>query len=81
MDYSSSHVVISDQYLVMLRQKALDKRVANKIREQKAKEKKKILRQVDHTRTPRKRASQKNVEKENRARFNNTWSAIVVRLW
>jgi hypothetical protein len=32
MDYSSSHVATSNQYLVMLKQKALDKIVADKIK-------------------------------------------------
>jgi hypothetical protein len=38
VDYSSSHLVTLDQYLAMLRQKALDKEVINKIKEQKTKE-------------------------------------------
>ncbi len=51
MDYSSSHVVTSDQYLIVLKQKALDKRVANKIKEQKAKEREKISKWVENTLT------------------------------
>jgi len=33
MDYSNSHVVTSNQYLIVLKQKALDKEVVDKIRE------------------------------------------------
>jgi hypothetical protein len=38
VDYSSSHMVTLDQYLVVLKQKVMDKKVV-KIRELKAKEK------------------------------------------
>jgi hypothetical protein len=43
--------VTSDQYLIVLKQKALDKRVANKIKEQKAKEREKISKWVENTLT------------------------------
>jgi hypothetical protein len=33
MDYSNSHVVTSDQYLVILKQKVMDKNVVDKLRE------------------------------------------------
>jgi hypothetical protein len=33
MDYSNSHVVTSNQYLAMLRQKALEKKFVDKIKE------------------------------------------------
>jgi hypothetical protein len=38
LDYSSSHVVTSNQYLTVLRQTTLEKEVVDKIREQKSKE-------------------------------------------
>ncbi len=38
MDYSNSHVVTLNQYLVILKQKVVDKKIANKLKEQKAKE-------------------------------------------
>ncbi len=41
MDYSNSHVVTSNQYFVMLRQKALEKEFVDKIKEKKTKEKEK----------------------------------------
>jgi len=37
MDYSNSHVLTSNQYLVVLRQKALEKKILDNIREQKGK--------------------------------------------
>jgi len=37
MDYSNSHVLTSNQYLVVLRQKALEKKFLDNIREQKGK--------------------------------------------
>ncbi len=40
MDYSNSHVVTSDQYLVVLRQTTLEKEIVDKIREQKPKKNK-----------------------------------------
>jgi hypothetical protein len=40
VDYSSSHVVTSDQYLVVLKQKALEKEIVDEIKEQNAKKKK-----------------------------------------
>ncbi len=43
MDYSNSHVVTLDQYLVVLKQKTMDKKVANEIKELKTKEKKKKI--------------------------------------
>jgi hypothetical protein len=59
----------------------LEKEVANIIREEKAKEREEnISRHVKHTRTPIKRASQRNVEKEVRVRFNNAWFIIAVRV-
>jgi hypothetical protein len=39
VDYSNSHVVTLKQYLVVLKQKAMNKKNANKIKELKAKEK------------------------------------------
>ncbi len=33
VDYSSSHVVTSNQYLVVLKEKALEKKIVDKIRE------------------------------------------------
>jgi len=59
----------------------LEKEVANIIKEEKGKKKEeKISRQVKHTRIPMKKAFQRNVEKENRARYNNTWPSIVVKV-
>jgi hypothetical protein len=39
MDYSNSYVVTLNQYLVILKQKVVDKKIGNKLREQKAKKK------------------------------------------
>jgi len=39
VDYSNSHVMIANQYLVMLKQKTMDKEAMDKIKELKAKEK------------------------------------------
>ncbi len=65
LDYSSSHLVTLNQYLAMLRQKALDKEVINKIREQKTKEiEEKKSKQVEHTFTQLERTYRRNVEKE-----------------
>ncbi len=40
MHYSNSHVITLDQYLAMLRKKALEKEIVDKIREQKTKKRK-----------------------------------------
>jgi hypothetical protein len=80
MDYSNSHVVTSNQYLIVLKQKALDKGVADKFREQKAKEREKISKQVEHALTPRKKIVQRNFEKEDKVRFNNAWFITTVRV-
>ncbi len=80
VDYSNSHVVTSNQYLIVLKQKALDKGVADKIREQKAKEREKISKQVEHALTPRKKIVQRNFEKEDKVRFNNAWFTTTVRV-
>ncbi len=37
MDYSNSHVVTLNQYLIILKQKVVDKKIANKLKEQKVK--------------------------------------------
>jgi hypothetical protein len=80
VDYSSSYVVTSDQYLTVLKQKALEKEVVDKIREQKAKKREeKKSRWVEHTFTPMEKVTQKNVEKENKVQFNNAWFVTVVR--
>jgi len=39
MDYSNPHVVTLDQYMVVLKQKTMDKKVANEIKELTTKEK------------------------------------------
>ncbi len=50
MDCFNSHMVTLYQYLALLKQKALEKKIVDKIREQKAKEREeKISRQVEHT--------------------------------
>ncbi len=51
VDYSNSHVVTSNQYLVVLRQKALENKIVDKIREQKGKNKEKRSKWVEHTLT------------------------------
>ncbi len=81
VDYFSSHVVKSYQYLAMLKQKASEKKIANKIKEQKTKEREeKTSRKVEHTPTPMERVVQKNVENEDKYQFNNAWFVIVVRV-
>ncbi len=60
----------------MLRQHALEKKVVDKIKEQKVKERReKISRLVKHTFITTKRTTQKDVEKEDKSRFNNAWFA------
>jgi hypothetical protein len=79
VDYSNSHVVTLVQYAITLRQKTLEKEV-DKIKEQKTKEREeKISIWVEHTLTPTKRITQRNVEKEDRARFNNAWFVAIVK--
>jgi hypothetical protein len=59
----------------------LEKEVTNIIKEEKGKEREEnILRQVKHTHIPMKKTFQRNVEKENKARYNNAWPIIVVRV-
>jgi len=65
----------------MLKQKALEKKIVNKIKEHKTKEKEeKTSREVEHTPTPMERVAQKNVENEDKDWFNNAWFVIVVRV-
>jgi len=65
----------------MLKQKALEKKIVNKIKEHKTKEKEeKKSREVEHTPTPMERVAQKNVENEDKDWFNNAWFVIVVRV-
>lgn len=53
IDYSNSHVVTSKQYLVVLKQKKMDKEVADKVRVLKAKEREeKRSRRFQDTLTP-----------------------------
>ncbi len=64
MDYSNSHVVTLDQYLVVLKQKTMDKKFANEIKELKAKEKgKRKSRKVENTLTQAKKTIQRRIEK------------------
>jgi len=64
----------------VLKQKALEKKVANKIKEQKTKEREeKISRRVEHTLTPMESVVQKNVEKKDKALFNNAWFVTTIR--
>ncbi len=53
----------------------------DKIKEQKekGKEKEKISKWAEHTFTITKKTTQRNVEKKNRARFNNAWFVIAIR--
>ncbi len=64
MDYSNSHVVPSNQYLVLLKQKALENKIVDKIREQKGKNKEKRSKWVEHTLTAIEKTTQKIVEKK-----------------
>jgi hypothetical protein len=50
MDYSNSHVVTLNQYLVILKQNVVDKKIANKLKEKKTKKRgKKRSRRVEGT--------------------------------
>ncbi len=55
----------------MLKQKAMHKKVTNKIRKLKTKEREeKKFNKVQHTITQEERIAQKSIEKQNRATFN-----------
>ncbi len=72
IDYSNSHVVTSNQYLTILKHKAMDKEVVNKIRELKSKERcEKISKQVENTFTQVKQMVQMHIdEREDKINYN-----------
>ncbi len=80
MDYCNSHVVTSDRYLALLKHKAMDKKVANKIKELKTKIKEeRISRKVEGTFTQAKKTFQRRIEKDNITKFNDASSIAIVR--
>jgi len=80
VDYSNSHVMIANQYLVMLKQKTMDKEAMDKIKELKAKEKQeKRSRRFQDTLTLTEWTIQRIIEKEQRTKFNQTWSTITFK--
>jgi hypothetical protein len=76
VDYSNSHVVTSNQYLAVLKQKTMDKKAMDKVRELKAKERQeKKSKRFQDTLTLVKRATQRIIEKEQRTKFNQAFKA------
>ncbi len=81
VDYSSSHVVTSNQCLAILTRKAMDKEILDKFKKFKAKEKEeKIWKQVQDTFTQVKQIVQRNIEKEDRTKFNQPWSITIIKV-
>lgn len=81
MDYSNSHVVTSYQYLIVLKHKVMDKKIVEKIKELKAKEKeKRISKKVESTLTQFEWTPQRRIKKDNGVKFNDAWSTIVVKV-
>ncbi len=70
----------SNQYLVVFKQKTMDKEVMDKVKEFKIKvgEEKKSKRFQD-TFTPTKQATQRIIEKEQITKFNQAWSITTVK--
>jgi len=80
VDYFNSHVMISDQYLVVLKQKTMDKEVTDKVRELKIKKvEEKWLRRFQDTLTPTKQTTQRIIEKEQKTKFNQVWFTIAFK--
>jgi hypothetical protein len=69
-----------DQYLVVCKQKTMDKEVMDKVKELKIKvgEEKKSKRFQD-TFIPTKQATQRIIEKEQRTKFNQAWSITTIK--
>ncbi len=81
MDYSNSHVVTLYQYLVLLKQKTMDKKVANEIKEFKSKEKEKENQEKLIIHLPKLRKQFKGeLRKTNRSKFNDAWFVAIVKI-
>ncbi len=80
VDYFSSHVATSYQHLVVLKQKVVDKEIIDKTKKLKSKGKneRKSWR-VKGTFIQAQQTTQRRIEKENRVKFNDTWSITGVR--
>lgn len=71
VDYSISDVVTLNQYLVQLKQRAMEKEVAKNIKELKANEREeKRSNRVYHTLTQEEWTTQRNIEKQDKTKFN-----------
>ncbi len=80
VDYFNSHEATSYQHLVVLKQKVVDKEIVEKIKELKSKEKnEKRSWRVEGAFTQAQQATQRIIEKENRVKFNDTWSIASVK--
>ncbi len=80
VDYSNSHVMMFNQYLVVLKQKTMDKEVTDKVRVLKIKEgEEKKSRRFQDTLTPTKQSAQRIIEKEQRTKFIQAWSTTTIK--
>ncbi len=71
----------SNQYLVVFKQKTMDKEVMDKVKEFKIKPKEeKKSKRFQDTFTPTKQATQRIIEKEQRTKFNQTWSITTIKV-
>jgi hypothetical protein len=81
VDYYNSHMVTLDQYLAMLKHKAMDKEVVDKVKELKTKKKEeRRSRKVEGTFTQAERTFQRRIEKDNRTKFNDASSIVIKAL-
>jgi len=80
VDYCNSHVVTSYQYLSMLKHKAIDIEVVDKIKELKTKKKEeRRSRRVEGTFTQVERTFHRRIEKDNRTKFNYALTIVIIR--
>jgi hypothetical protein len=69
-----------NQYLVVLKQKTMDKEVTDKVRVLKIKEgEEKKSRRFQDTLTPTKQSAQRIIEKEQRTKFIQAWSTTTIK--
>jgi hypothetical protein len=72
-------MVTSNQYLAMLKHKAMDKEVIDKIELKAKKKEERRSRRVEGTFTQAKRTFQRKIEKDNITKFNDASSIVIVK--
>lgn len=79
MDYSQNHVVTSEEYLKLMRQKTMDKKAINQIRENWKKEKQEKQARIVFTTTIVTRTTKRELAKQHQVRFILAWSFVAIK--